>query len=121
MISIFKSSYLLLLSKNPCELFTYFKVDELHGLSLKECEAHKNTKSDSYIAGMSNVIPNTDKRFVFINLSRCVNDIETMGLVFHEMIHHSLWLHNYDMDKEEEIITWAENESYEVIKTIKKL
>jgi hypothetical protein len=121
MISIFKLSYLLLLSKNPCELFTYFKVDELHGLSFAECEAHKNTKSDSYIAGMSNVIPNTDKRFVFINLSRCVNDIETMGLVMHEMMHQSLWLYNYDINKEEEIITWAENESFEVIKTIKKL
>jgi fructose 1,6-bisphosphatase len=93
-------------------------VDELHGLSLKECEAYKNTKSDSYIAGLSNVIPDTEKKFVFINLARCGNDIETMGIVMHEMMHHSLWLHNYDIDKEEEIITWAENESYMVVKTI---
>ncbi len=118
MISIFKPSYLLLLSKNPCELFTYFKVDELHGLSLKECEAYKNTKSDSYIAGLSNIIPDTEKRFVFINLSRCGNDIEIMGLIFHELMHQSLWLHNYDIDKEEEIITWAEEESYKVVKTL---
>ena len=121
MISIFKPSYLLLLSENPCDLFTYFKVDEMHGLSLAECEAYKNTKSDSYFAGMSNIIPNTDKRFVYINLSRCGSDIETMGLVFHEMMHHSFWLHHYDVNKEEEIISWAENESYEVIKTIKNL
>jgi NTP pyrophosphatase (non-canonical NTP hydrolase) len=43
-----------------------------------------------------------------------------MGLVMHEMMHHSFWLHNYDTDKEEEIITWAEEETYEVLKTIEK-
>jgi hypothetical protein len=121
MISILKPSYLILLSHNPCDLFTYFKVDEMHGLSLKECEAYKNIKYDSYIAGLSNIIPNTEKRFVFINLSSCISDIDLMGLVMHEMMHHSFWLHNYDLEKEEEIITWAENESFEVIKTIKKL
>jgi hypothetical protein len=121
MISIFKPSYLLLLSENPCDLFTYFKVDEMHGLKLSECEAYKNNKKDSYIAGLSNLIPNTENRFIFINLSRCNNDIETMGLIFHEMMHHALWLHNYDMDKEEDIITWAEDESYKIIKTIKNL
>jgi uncharacterized protein YxjI len=67
---------------------------------------------------LSNIIPHTEKRFVFINLSRCGNDIEIMGLVFHELMHHSFWLHNYDMTKEEEIITWAEQESYMVVKTI---
>ena len=121
MISIFNSSYVLLLSKQPCELFSYFNATSLHGLTLEECQTYNNTNHDSYISGLSNAIPNTDERFVFINLSRCRNDIETMGLVMHEMMHHSFWLHNYDMDKEEEIISWAENESYEVIKTIKKL
>jgi hypothetical protein len=121
MTSIHNSSYLLLLSENPCDLFTYFNVDELHGLTLSECQAYNNSIFDSYIFGMSNFIPNSDKRFVYINLSRCSNDIETMGLLFHEMMHHSLWLYDYDLNKEEEIITWAENESYEVIKTIKKL
>jgi hypothetical protein len=41
-----------------------------------------------------------------------------MGLIFHELMHQSLWLHNYDIDKEEEIITWAEEESYKVVKTL---
>ena len=61
-----------------------------------------------------------DKRFVFINLSRCGNDVETMGLIMHEMMHHSFFIHNYNVDKEEEIITWAENESYELFNLIKK-
>jgi hypothetical protein len=120
MIPIFKPSYILLLSHNPCELFTHFDVDEMHGLSLEECKAYNNTREDSYISGLSNVVPNSNKRFVFINLSRCNGGIQTMGLVMHEMMHHSFWLHNYDMDKEEEIITWAEEETYEVLKTIEK-
>jgi hypothetical protein len=121
MILIHKPSYLLILSGNPCDLFTFFEVDELHGISHAECQAYNNTELDSYIAGMSNFIPNTEERFVFINLLRCGNDIETMGLVFHELMHHALWLHNYDISKEEEIITWAENESYEIINAIEEI
>jgi len=126
MITIIKASYILLLSYNPCDVFTYYNVTEMHGLSLTECQAYNNTKDDSYIAGFSNFVPkesknynDTDARFVYINLSRCNNDAQTMSLVMHEMMHHSFWLHNYDMTKEEEIITWAENESYDVMEIIR--
>ena len=37
----------------------------------------------------------------------------------HEMMHMSFALHNYDVNKEEEIITWAELEAHEVFKIIK--
>jgi hypothetical protein len=128
MITIIKASYILLLSYNPCDIFTYYNVTEMHGLSLTECQAYNNTFEDSYIAGFSNFVPkesnqyhDSDARFVYINLSRRGNDVQTMGLVMHEMMHHSLWLHNYDVSKEEEIISWAEEESYEVIKTIKNI
>ena len=36
--------YTLILSKNPCDIFTHFKVEDLHGLNYKKCLAHKNTK-----------------------------------------------------------------------------
>jgi hypothetical protein len=36
----------------------------------------------------------------------------------HEMMHHSFFIHNYDIELEEEIITWAEEEAYEVYKII---
>jgi hypothetical protein len=43
-----------------------------------------------------------------------------MGLIMHEMMHHSLWRHGYLVEnREEDIITWAEEESYEVYKIIK--
>ena len=41
------------------------------------------------------------------------------GLIMHELMHQSFALHKYDVNKEEEIITWAEEESYELFKLIK--
>ena len=117
--AIVRENYILLLSYNPCEIFNYFNVDEMHGLSHKECESYPNTNEDSYIAGWSNFVPKTNERFVFINLSRCNTEIETFGLIMHELMHHSFFLHDYNSEKEEEIITWAEEESYEVYEIIK--
>jgi hypothetical protein len=117
MIVIVRGAYILLLSYNPCDVFTYYEVEQMHGLSLTECMAYNNTSDDAYIAGWSNFVPNeTDKRFVFINLSRCGSDVETFGLIMHELMHQSFHMH---ID-EEEIITWAEEESYEVFKIIKQ-
>jgi hypothetical protein len=129
MITIFRNGYILLLSYNPCDIFDYFNVDEMHGLSYIECEAHANTEDSAYIAGWSNFVPkvsgeyiSNDDRFVFINLSRCTDPVRTMGLIMHEMMHHSLWWHSYSVEnKEEEIITWAEEESYKVYEIVKPM
>jgi hypothetical protein len=99
----------------------------MHGLSITECQVHINTPQNAYIAGLSNYVPKesgvyyeNDDRFVFINLNRCNNDVETMGLIMHEMMHQSFFMHNYDANKEEEIITWAEEEAYEIFKIIRE-
>ena len=112
MITIFKTGYILLLSYNPCDVFTYFNVKEMHGLNAIDCAKHENTTESAYFAGWCNFIPKesgeydqNDRRFIFINLSRCNDDTETMGLIMHEMMHQSLFVHNYDVaNKEEEII-----------------
>jgi hypothetical protein len=127
MVTVFRNGYILLLSYNPCDVFTYFNVKEMHGLNAIDCEKHSNTKDSAYIAGWSNFVPkvsgeyiSNDDRFVFINLSRCTDTVKTMGLIMHEMMHHSLWMHGYLVEnREEDIITWAEEESYEVYKIIK--
>lgn len=127
MVTIFRDNYLLLLSYNPCDIFSYFGVKEMHGLNLIDCKAHENSANSSYIAGWSNFVPKSsgaylfdDKRFVFINLSRCTNTVKTMGLIMHEMMHHFLWEHDNDvLSYEEEIISLAEQESYEVYDLIK--
>lgn len=122
MITIFRDTYVLLLSYNPCNIFTYYNVDEMNGLNLKDCTNHQNTTESAYIAGWSNFVPNqdNDRRYVFINLSRCTDTIHIFGLIIHEMMHHSMWMHNYNLHKEEEIITWAEEEAYQVYKLIKQ-
>ena len=95
MITIFRNGYILLLSYNPCDIFDYFSVDEMHGLSYTECDAYANTKDSAYIAGWSNFVPkvsgeyiSNDDRFVFINLSRCTDPVKTMGLIMHHLMHN---------------------------------
>lgn len=115
MKQIVTDTYDLFLSKNPCDIFTYYNVNQMHGLNLKDCLNYNNTTQDSYIAGWCNYIPNSDRHFVFINLSRCNSDIELFGIIMHELMHLSFDLHT----DEEAIITWAELESYKAYKLIK--
>jgi hypothetical protein len=125
MIAIKRNSYTLLLGENPCEIFYYYSVKEMHGLNCYDCEKYQNTKHDAYIWGLANYVPkenniynNGDDTFVFINLQRCSNDYETFGGVFHELLHHSFEIHNYNIELEEEIITWAEKETHEVFSLV---
>mgnify|MGYP000895391689 CR=1 FL=1 len=109
-----RKHYDLLLSYDPCDIFTHYNVDEMHGLNFEDCLEFNNTTKSAYFAGWCNYIPNSDRHYVFINLSRCNTDIETFGLIMHELMHMSFDLHT----DEEELITWAENESYEVYNII---
>lgn len=123
------ATYTLLLSHNPCDLFTHYGVTEMHGLNLADCQAHPNTTESAYIAGLCNYVPKAsgdyskdNKNFVFINLSRCTDDIHTMGLVMHEMMHLSGELYNGCWDSDEEnMITFAEEEAYKVVQIIKEI
>ena len=116
---LFNFEYQLILSDNPCDIFKHFGVDELHGLNLTECQAYNNTNEDAYIAGLCNLIPNNNKMFVFLNTSRMNNCKEKMSLIFHECMHLSLEMHNYDVkQKEEEIISYAEAEANKIFDLI---
>jgi hypothetical protein len=128
MIEINRDSYTLLLGKNPCEIFWHFGVQEMHGLKYKECMLYQNNSNDAYIWGLANYVPKDDidykfgdARFIFINLQRCGDNYQTFGAVFHELMHHSLQMYNYNLDFEEEIISWAENESHQVFELVLKL
>jgi len=114
MIVIKRKHYHLLLSYDPCEIFKHYNVVNMHGLNFEDCLDFNNTTKSAYIAGWCNIIPNTKRNYVFINLSRCNTDIETFGLIMHELMHMSFDLHT----DEEELITWAENESYKVYNII---
>ena len=55
--------YTLLLSYNPCDVFTYYNVTEMHGLNLADCKAYNNTSQDAYFAGWCNYIPNLNSKY----------------------------------------------------------
>lgn len=113
-------TYHLLLSYDPCSIFEYYEVINLHGLDYYDCIFKDNTTEDSYISGMCNMIPGSnDKQYVFINLSRCTDEISTILLLNHELLHHSFFKHNYNLHREEEIISWAEEETKRIYPFIK--
>lgn len=118
--------YDLLLSYDCCDIFEYYQQDNFHGLNYHECIVSNNTSENSYIAGWANFVPkingdynDDDKRYIFINLSRCRNDISTILLIHHEVLHHSLFKHNYNLHKEEEIISWADVEALKIFEIVK--
>lgn len=113
-------NYTLMLGHNPCDIFTHYGVEELHGLSLKDCQQHENTKDNSYIAGWCNLSPIDNKPYLFINLTRCTDDVHTMGLVMHETMHLAflLW-YTFKSDIEESMISFAEKEAYDIVELIK--
>lgn len=113
--------YKLLLSHCPCEIFKHYGINEMHGLNYLDCTNHLNNTEQAYIAGWCNLEPKTNKPFVFINLSRCTDDIHTTGLVMHELSHMGFIKYNYDIEFEEEIITYAENETYKIVEIINKI
>ena len=118
MMSYKRDGYELHLSYNPCEIFDYYNVTEMHGLNKVDCELYDNTAQDAYFAGWCNFIPGTTNKFVFINLTRCTDQIHTFGLIMHELMHQSIDRFEEDLFMEEEIITWAELEAYEVFKIV---
>ncbi len=127
MITIDREQYKLCLSHDPCEIFQYFNVDEMHGLNLNDCKNHHNTKENAYIAGWCNFIPKQsndyhpdDPYFVYINLERCKDEKTTLLILFHEMMHLSLKMYKWNQEFEEEIISYAENETDHVFEIIKQ-
>jgi hypothetical protein len=104
----------LLLGDSSRSLFDYFQVEELHGLSLTEClnypEPLKPGTEGVYIWGMANLSPIPDDLpYVFLNMHRMHGDYRDITTIMHETVHMGLLLYNYDLDKEEEIVSWAEH------------
>lgn len=127
MISKQFPNFLLLLSKKSVDLFNYFKVDELHGLSKKDAERYPETKDDAYIMGMTNYIPKEsgkykygDAVYLFININRLNGTYKDYTLIMHECIHLSLMLNNWNLNKEEKFVSDAEMYANEIIKFILK-
>jgi len=131
--------YLLLIGKDATEIFDYYNVKEMHGLNRADAQAEEvdmtNPKNGDqgngvYIYGLTNYDP-ADKKliakdpykpFLFINLGtfKKYNITEKATGVMHETMHMSILLNNWDIkDKEEEVITFAEEEANKIIEKLK--
>ena len=125
--------YILLIGNNATEVFDYYKVEEMHGLNRADAQAEEvdMTKGNGvYLYGLTNYDP-ADKKltakdpykpFLFINLGtfKKYSVTEKATAIMHETMHMGILLNNWDIkDKEEKVITYAEDEANKIIEKIK--
>ena len=124
--------YLLLIGNDATDIFKYYNVEQMHGLNLNDAiaeEINKTVGNGVYIYGLTNYDP-ADKKltakapfkpFLFLNMGtfKRYSPSEQATAVMHETMHMSILLNNWDIrDKEEEVITFAEEEANKIIKKI---
>jgi len=121
--------YILLIGNDATEIFDYYNVEEMHGLNRADAQAEevdKTVGNGVYIYGLTNYDP-ADKKltakdpykpFLFLNMGtfKKYNVTEKATAVMHETMHMSILLNNWNIkDKEEEVITFAEDEANKII------
>ena len=121
--------YILLIGNDATEIFDYYKVPEMHGLNRADAQAEEVDKTKGngvYIYGLTNYDP-ADKKltakaphkpFLFLNMGtfKKYSTTEKATAVMHETVHMSILLNNWNIkDKEEEVITFAEDEANKII------
>ena len=131
--------YILLIGNDATKVFDYYKVEEMHGLNRKDAQAEEvdmttPKKGDQgngvYLYGLTNYDPKDKKLtakdpykpFLFLNMGtlKRYNEYEQNTAVMHETMHMSILLNNWNIkDKEEEAITYAEDETNKIIKKLK--
>jgi hypothetical protein len=123
--------YVFLLGKDATEIFDYYNVDILHGLRREDAQAEEVDKTKGngvYIMGLTNYDPRDKKLtgkapykpFLFINKKHFKKDFTNITVVNHEATHMALLLNNWDVNnKEEEIVTLAEEITNKIVKLIK--
>jgi hypothetical protein len=124
--------YIVLIGDNATEIFDYYNVPEMHGLNRQDAQAEEVDKTKGngvYIYGWTNYDP-ADKKltakvpnkpFLFLNMGafKKYNPTEKATAVMHETMHMSILLNNWNIkDKEEEVITFAEEQANKIIEKI---
>jgi hypothetical protein len=111
---IYYAQFVLLIGNNAVDLFDYYGVQEMHGVSKAQC-IERIAEGGTYIDGFANYNPKDTALtkellpFVFINRQALHGDYRDVTLINHEMAHMSLLLHDWNVETDEEqIVTWAE-------------
>ena len=125
--------YIVLIGNDATEIFDYYKVPEMHGLNRADAQAEevdKTTGNGVYIYGWTNYDP-ADKKltakaphkpFLFLNMGtfKKYSPTEKATAIMHETMHMSLLLNDWNIkDKEEEVISFAEDEANKIIEKLK--
>ena len=112
MRAIRRNGYQLLIGENSTELFNYFGVNELHGLSKSKSEQYTDTPESAYIYGMVNVSPKANRLpYLFLNKRRMGGTYKDILGMNHEYLHLARLLFNGITDEnEEEAVTFIEEE-----------
>ena len=128
--------FILLVGKDATEIFDYYNVEEMHGLNRKEAQAEEvdftnKKKGDQgngvYIYGLTNYDPRDKKLtakapykpFLFLNKKHFKKDFTDVTLANHEAMHMAILLNNWNIvDKEEEVITLAEEITNKVVRLL---
>lgn len=107
----------LLIVGNSSDIFDFFNVEEMHGLKKAACFDGRHS---AYIAGLCNQFPDDqNKMFIFLNINRLGNGYKDLLLIFHECMHLAFHKYNYEINKEEEMISYAEEKADEVYRLLK--
>lgn len=106
-----------LLVGNSVDIFDYFNVEELHGLKRAACY---DGRFSAYIAGLCNLYPNDNRRFIFLNINRLGHGYKDILLIFHEAMHLSLLIYGTNLEyNEEDVISYAEKTTDEIYLLLK--
>lgn len=122
--------FVLLLGNDATEIFDYYGVEKMHGLNRKDAQAEEVDKTKGngvYIVGWTNYDPRDEKLtakaphkpFLFLNKKHLKKNYKDILAANHEATHMAILLHNYNMDKEEEIVTMAEEITDKVVRALK--
>jgi hypothetical protein len=125
--------YVLLIGNDATEIFDYYKVPEMHGLNRKDAQAEEVDKTKGngvYIYGWTNYDPEDKKLtakaphkpFLFLNMGtfKKYSVTQKATAIMHETMHMSILLNKWNItDKEEEVISFAEDEANKIIEKLK--
>jgi hypothetical protein len=112
MVSVVMSTYILILSHSPADIFTFFNVKEINGISMSKSANLSGWTGDvpAHYSGPSD--EKLPKRFIFINLSACDTDYNSVDIITKQVKKHSKYAMNTDVDTET-------NEILELVKALK--
>lgn len=117
-----RGSYQLLIGDKSIDLFDYFRVNELHGLTREAAEVFPDSDGSAYIYGMANYHPLdknltlTYKPYLFLNKMRLNGTYKDVTGMLHEYLHIAKLLAKQITDSNEEtVVSWIEKEMNWVI------